>query len=413
MGQRGFTEGGGEKFVEIGCGQRRETAAKSHETATKHGSNRERARNGPVMSGKSSLGVLLREDGKMATPAYFDLHGRPLGDLRISVTDRCNFRCGYCMPRERFGQEHPFLPRAELLSFEEITRLVGLLAGPGKGAGGEPRASAGLRKVRLTGGEPLLRKDLPTLVGMLKQSSAAPLALTTNGVLLPRFANALATAGLERLTVSLDALDEAVFAKMADADFKAADVVAGIDAAVKAGFTQLKVNCVVRRGTNEGEILPLARYFRGTGHVLRFIEYMDVGSTNGWRTDHVVSAAEIVALIDRELPLEAVQRRLPSDVASRYRYRDGGGEIGVIASVTQPFCGDCSRLRLSADGQLYTCLFAPLGTDLRAAIRGGATDEELLSLVARVWQGRSDRYSEERGRLITLKRKPEMSYLGG
>jgi len=238
-------------------------------------------------------------------------------------------------------------------------------------------------------------------------------ALTTNGVLLPQFAEALAQAGLARLTVSLDALDPQVFAAVTDADYGADDVLAGIDSAVEAGFTRLKINCVVRRGLNESEILPLARRFHGSGHVLRFIEYMDVGSTNGWRTEQVMSAAEIVALIDRELPLEAIDRALPNDVASRYRYRDGGGEIGVIASMTQPFCGDCSRLRLSADGQLYTCLFATTGTDLRGPLRADASDTQLAALVRRLWENRADRYSEQRQQLVMPKRKLEMSYLGG
>jgi cyclic pyranopterin phosphate synthase len=334
--------------------------------------------------------------------ALLDTLGRPLGDLRLSVTDRCNFRCRYCMPRERFGKEHVFLPRAELLTFEELTRIVNCLGGV-------------LRKVRLTGGEPLLRKNLVELVGMLTQTTnrSVGIALTTNGVLLPQFAAPLAQAGLTRLTVSLDALDAQVFAAVTDADYTASDVLAGIQSATAAGFKQLKVNCVVRRGLNESEILPLARHFHGSGHVLRFIEYMDVGSTNGWRSDQVVSAAEIIELIDRELPLEPVARALPTDVASRYRYRDGGGEIGVIASVTQPFCGDCSRLRLSADGQLYTCLFATTGTDLRGPLRSGATDAELTDIVRRLWQNRADRYSEQRERLVMPKRKLEMSYLGG
>ncbi len=336
----------------------------------------------------------------MNTPSRIDALGRPLGDVRVSVTDRCNFRCRYCMPRERFGKDHVFLPRTELLTFEEVTRVVGILGGS-------------LRKVRLTGGEPLLRKDLAELVGMLSRQVGLPVALTTNGVLLPQFAEPLAKAGLARLTVSLDALDPDVFRAVTDADYGAADVLTGIDSAVAAGFQQLKINCVVRRGLNETEILPLARRFHGTGHVLRFIEYMDVGSTNGWRADQVLSAAEIVELIDRELPLEAVDRALPTDVASRYRYRDGGGEIGVIASMTQPFCGDCSRLRLSADGQLYTCLFATTGTDLRGPLRSGASDAQLSAIVHELWSNRADRYSEQRQQLIMPKRKLEMSYLGG
>ena len=330
-----------------------------------------------------------------------DRLGRPLSDLRVSVTDRCNFRCRYCMPRERFGAEHAFLPRAELLSFEEITRLVGIL-------GGE------LRKVRLTGGEPLLRKDLPELVRMLRQATSATVALTTNGVLLPKLAGALAEAGLQRLTVSLDALDESVFRRVTDADYGAHDVLAGLDSATAAGFAGIKINSVIRRGLNESEVLPLARKFRGSGHVLRFIEYMDVGSTNGWSERDVMSAAEIVDTIDRELPLEPIARVSASDVAMRYRYRDGSGELGVIASVTQPFCGDCSRLRLAADGQLYTCLFATTGTDVRGPLRAGKSDEELLELLRGIWGARSDRYSELRQTLIAKpKRKLEMSYLGG
>ena len=332
---------------------------------------------------------------------FLDTLGRPLGDLRVSVTDRCNFRCRYCMPRERFGKDHAFLPRAELLSFEEVARVVGLLGGT-------------LRKVRLTGGEPLLRKDLAQLVGMLTgRAGSTPVALTTNGVLLPQFAEPLAQAGLTRLTVSLDALDQEVFAAVTDADYGVADVLAGIQSAAAAGFRQIKINCVVRRGLNETEVPKLARHFHGSGHVLRFIEYMDVGSTNGWRSEQVVSAAEIVELIDRELPLEAAPRELRSDVASRYRYLDGGGEIGVIASVTQPFCGDCSRLRLSADGKLYTCLFATSGTDLRGPLRAGASDVELAQLIRELWANRADRYSEQRQQLVMPKRKLEMSYLGG
>jgi cyclic pyranopterin phosphate synthase len=337
----------------------------------------------------------------MTDPALLDTLGRPLSDLRISVTDRCNFRCRYCMPRERFGKDHAFLPRAELLTFEEIARIVRILSGT-------------LRKVRLTGGEPLLRKDLSELVAMLKQSSDLQVALTTNGVLLPRWAGALWAAGLDRLTVSLDALDDQVFGRVTDADYDVAAVLAGIDSAVRAGFESLKVNSVIRRGLNESEIVPLARHFHGSGHELRFIEYMDVGSTNGWTAADVLSADEIIELVTRELPLEPLGRERKSDVAARYRYRDGGGEIGVIASVTKPFCGDCSRLRLSADGQLFTCLFATQGTDLRGPLRAGASDAELFELVQSLWQRRSDRYSEQRQQLIAKpKRKLEMSYLGG
>ena len=338
----------------------------------------------------------------MTDNALLDTFGRPLGDLRISVTDRCNFRCRYCMPRERFAKDHTFLPRTELLTFEEIARVVGVLGGT-------------LRKVRLTGGEPLLRKDLSELVAQLKQSADVTVALTTNGVLLPRSSGALWAAGLDRLTVSLDALDDAAFRRVTDADYSVADVLAGIDSAVRAGFEHLKISSVIRRGLNETEILPLARHFHASGHELRFIEYMDVGSTNGWTPRDVVSADEIVAAIARELPLEPLGRERASDVAARYRYRDGGGEIGVIASVTKPFCGDCSRLRLSADGQLFTCLFATQGTDLRGPLRAGASDRELLELVKQVWQRRADRYSEQRPQQLIAapKRKLEMSYIGG
>jgi len=335
------------------------------------------------------------------TDSLRDRLGRPLGDLRVSVTDRCNFRCRYCMPRERFGKEHLFLPKAELLSFEELTRIVRL------------RGPLGLRKVRLTGGEPLLRKGLAELVRLLKEQTTATVALTTNGVLLPQAAELLAQAGLDRLTVSLDALAPELFRKVTDADYTASDVLAGLAHAESHGFSSIKINSVIRRGLNEGEILPLARRFRGTPHVLRFIEYMDVGSTNGWREQDVVSASEIIERIDSELPLEPVARALPGDVAARYRYRDGSGEIGVIASVTQPFCGDCSRLRLSADGQLFTCLFATIGTDLRGPLRAGATDADLTELVRAVWKARTDRYSETRNLIPAPKRKIEMSYIGG
>jgi GTP 3',8-cyclase len=375
---------------------------KSHETGPKLGSDLERSGNGPAIRGERHGYVLPRiAPLLMNLPApLLDKLGRPLGDLRVSVTDRCNFRCRYCMPRERFGADHAFLPRTELLSFEEVTRLTRILSGT-------------LRKVRLTGGEPLLRKDLAELVAMLKREAGLPIALTTNGVLLPQLADKLARAGLDRLTVSLDALDDSVFRAVTDADYGASDVLAGIDSASRAGFTRIKINCVVRRGLNEDQILPLARHFHGRGHVLRFIEYMDVGSSNGWRTDQVVSAQEIVERIDRELPLEVAPRALRSDVAARYLYRDGGGELGVIASVTQPFCGDCSRLRLSADGRLFTCLFASIGSDVRGPLRGGASDAELLELVQKIWEQRADRYSEQRAQLVMPKRKLEMSYLGG
>ena len=306
-------------------------------------------------------------------------------DLRISVTDRCNFRCTYCMPRDVYGRDYAFLPRAELLTFEEIVRMARLFV------------DLGVRKVRLTGGEPLLRRDLPTLVRMLDDvDGVEDITLTTNGSLLARQAHALASAGLDRISVSLDSLDETTFARMNDVGFPVSRVLEGIAAAEAAGLRPLKVNMVVRRGINEGDVVPMARCFRERGHILRFIEYMDVGHTNGWRLDDVVPAAEVVALIDREMPLVALPPSYPGEVADRWAYRDGRGEVGVIASVTQPFCGDCTRARLTADGQLYTCLFASSGTDLRAPLRAGASDAEMLSLIQGVWRARDDRYSDLR-----------------
>ena len=326
---------------------------------------------------------------------------RPLRDLRISVTDRCNFRCVYCMPKEVFGRDYPFLPRAELLTFEEIERLARVFA------------AHGVQKVRLTGGEPLLRRDLEVLVGMLARIPGLDLTLTTNGALLPRKAQALADAGLGRITVSLDSLDDATFRRMNDVDFPVDRVLAGIEAAQAAGLDPVKVNVVVKRGLNEDDVLPLVRAFRGTGVILRFIEFMDVGATNGWRLEDVVPAAEIVAAIDAEFPLEPLEPSYRGEVARRYRYRDGGGQIGVIASVTQPFCGDCTRARISAEGTLYTCLFAARGHDLRALLRGGASDEELDAAVAAIWRGRSDRYSELRTAETSGLPRVEMSYIGG
>jgi cyclic pyranopterin phosphate synthase len=330
-----------------------------------------------------------------------DTLGRPVRDLRISVTDRCNFRCVYCMPKEVFGRDYPFLPRAELLTFEEIERLTRVFAG------------VGVEKIRLTGGEPLLRRDLEILVGLLARIDGLDLTLTTNGALLARKAQALKDAGLNRITVSLDSLDDDVFRAMNDVDFPVTRVLEGIDAALAAGLAPVKVNVVVKRGLNEDSVLPMARYFRGTGVVLRFIEYMDVGHSNGWRLDDVVPAAEIVAGIDAELPLEPVEPAYRGEVANRWRYRDGSGEIGVIASVTQPFCADCTRARLSADGQVYTCLFAVKGHDLRALVRGGASDEELSAAIAGIWRARTDRYSELRSAATADLEKVEMSYIGG
>jgi cyclic pyranopterin phosphate synthase len=330
-----------------------------------------------------------------------DAHGRPLHDLRISVTDRCNFRCVYCMPKEVFGRDYAFLPRGELLSFEEIERLARAFA------------AHGVEKIRLTGGEPLVRRDLERLVAMLARIEGLDLTLTTNGALLAHQAQTLADAGLKRITVSLDSLDDEVFRRMNDVDFPVERVLAGIESAAAAGLAPVKVNMVVRRGLNEDSVLPMARYFRGSGHILRFVEYMDVGHTNGWRLDDVVPAAELVAAIDAELPLEPVEPAYRGEVARRWRYRDGGGEIGLIASVTQPFCGDCTRARLSADGKLYTCLFAVRGHDLRALVRGGASDAELSEAVGAIWRVRGDRYSELRTAATADLPKVEMSYIGG
>ena len=333
--------------------------------------------------------------------ALTDRLGRPLHDLRISVTDRCNFRCVYCMPKEVYGRDYQFLPRRELLTFEEIERLARAFV------------RQGVRKVRITGGEPLVRRDLERLVGMLAGIDTLDLTLTTNGSRLAGKARALKEAGLGRVTVSLDSLDDAVFRAMNDVDFPVDRVLEGIEAASAAGLDPVKVNVVVKRGVNDDGIVEMARFFRGTGHVLRFIEYMDVGHTNGWRMDDVVPGGEIVERIDAEFPLEPVAPGYRGEVANRWRYRDGAGEIGVIASVTQPFCGDCTRARLSAEGQLYTCLFAVRGHDLRALVRGGASNEELEAAIAGLWGRRTDRYSELRSRATPDLPKVEMSYIGG
>ncbi len=337
--------------------------------------------------------------------AVLDALGRPLRDLRISVTDRCNFRCTYCMPRELFGADHAFLPHGALLTFEEITRVARIAL------------ANGVRKIRLTGGEPLLRKQIETLVGMLAglrtpQGEPPELTLTTNGTLLARKARALADAGLKRVTVSLDALDDALFERMSDSGVPVATILDGIEAAAAAGLSPMKVNMVVRRGMNDGQILPMARHFRNTGHTLRFIEYMDVGNTNGWRMDEVVTGAEIVRILGSEFPLRPLQARYRGEVAARWAYADGAGEIGLITSVSQPFCGDCTRLRLSPEGRLFTCLFAEQGHDLRALLRGGADDAALGQRLSGVWQARGDRYSELRGE-AHRDHKIEMSYIGG
>ena len=325
---------------------------------------------------------------------------RPLRDLRISVTDRCNFRCVYCMPKEVFGRDHRFMDRSELLTFEEIERVARAFVGHG------------VEKIRITGGEPLLRRDLEQLVERLARLGDLDLTLTTNGALLAQKAQALKDAGLTRLTVSLDSLDDAVFRAMNDVDFPVRKVLAGIEAAAAVGLP-VKVNTVVKRGLNDDSIRELARFFKGSAHILRFIEYMDVGHTNGWRMDDVVPAAEIVQTIDAEWPLEPIDPTYPGEVAQRWRYRDGSGEIGVIASVTQPFCGECTRARLSAEGRLYTCLFAVRGHDLRALVRSGASDEELAETIDRVWARRTDRYSEIRSEQTAELPKIEMSYIGG
>jgi cyclic pyranopterin phosphate synthase len=330
-----------------------------------------------------------------------DTFKRPLRDLRISVTDRCNFRCVYCMPKEVFGKDFQFLPRGEILSFEEIERLVRVFVG------------LGVQKVRLTGGEPLVRRNIERLVEMLAKVSDLDLTLTTNGSLLASKARALRDAGLKRVTVSLDSLDDEVFKSMNDVDFPVSKVLEGMDAAEAAGLAPLKVNMVVKRGLNENSVLPMARHFRGTGRILRFIEYMDVGSSNGWRLNDVVSAREIVALIDRELPLEPVGKNYSGEVAERWRYRDGSGEIGVIASVTQAFCADCTRARLSADGSLYTCLFATQGHDLRPLVRSDTSDAQIADTIAAIWTARDDRYSELRSAETAGLKKIEMSFIGG
>jgi cyclic pyranopterin phosphate synthase len=333
-----------------------------------------------------------------------DTLDRPLHDLRISVTDRCNFRCVYCMPKEVFGRDHAFLPRAEILDFEEIERVVRVMTG------------LGVAKVRLTGGEPLVRRNLERLVAMLAPiPGVADLTLTTNASLLAGKARLLADAGLQRVTVSLDALDDATFMRMNDVGFPVGRVLDGIAAADEAGLGPIKINSVVRRRMNEHAVLELADRFRWTDTTVRFIEYMDVGHSNGWRMDDVVPAAEIVAEIDARWPLEPMGSAYRGEVARRYRYRDGAGEIGVIASVTEPFCGDCTRLRLSADGQLFTCLFATRGHDLRGLLRAGASDADLAEFLGALWRVRDDRYSEERT-AATAPSEPsrvEMSYIGG
>jgi GTP 3',8-cyclase len=334
--------------------------------------------------------------------SVLDTLSRPLRDLRISVTDRCNFRCTYCMPKEVFGRDFHFLPYGELLTFEEIARFASVVV------------TLGVEKIRLTGGEPLLRRDIEKLVNMLAQvPGVKDLTLTTNGSLLSGKAAALASAGLHRVSVSLDSLDDAVFRSMNDVDFPVRRVLDGIDAAQRAGLGPIKINVVVKRGVNEHTLVDIARHFQHTSCIVRFIEYMDVGNTNGWRLDDVVPAAEILDLVNQQLPLEPLGPNYTGEVAKRYRYRDGSGEIGIIASVTQPFCGDCTRARLSSDGELYLCLFASTGFDIRAMLRGGKSDAEIAEALAVIWRRRSDRYSEIRTQQTHAVPKVEMSRIGG
>ena len=348
-----------------------------------------------------------------ATGLLADALGRPLRDLRISVTDRCNFRCSYCMPKEVFDRDYVFLPQSSLLSFEEITRLARIFV------------AHGVQKIRLTGGEPLLRRGLEALVAQLAElrtpdGTALDLTLTTNGSVLAKKAAALKAAGLRRVTVSLDGLDDAVFRRMNDVDFPVADVLAGIEAAHRAGLGPIKVNMVVKRGTNEQEIVPMARYFRehfGASIVLRFIEYMDVGASNGWRMDEVLPSAAVLERLQAHWPLEPLDPTVTGETAERWRYADGGGEIGLISSVTQAFCRDCNRARLSTEGKLFLCLFATGGQDLRTLLRNGASDADITSALASVWAGRDDRYSELRAALPAApgdgERRVEMHYIGG
>lgn len=342
----------------------------------------------------------------MAGTGVRDQLQRPLRDLRISVTDRCNFRCTYCMPREVFGSDHAFLPQPELLSFEEITRTASIAV------------KMGIEKIRLTGGEPLLRKNIETLIAMLSQlrtPEGAPveLAMTTNATLLAQKAQALKDAGLQRVTVSLDALDSARFTQLSDSNVAVERVLAGIEKAAEVGLAPVKVNMVVRKGINDDQIIPMAQYFKGRGHALRFIEYMDVGNTNGWNLTEVVTGAQIVDQLATEFELAPVAAGYYGEVAHRYRYVDGSGEIGIITSVSNPFCGDCTRMRLSPEGQLFLCLFASRGYDIRHLLRGGVTDDELAAHMMEIWRGRGDRYSELRGLGTAPKNKVEMSYIGG
>jgi len=335
-----------------------------------------------------------------------DTRGRLLRDLRISVTDRCNFRCTYCMPKAVFGKDYSFLPKSALLSFEEITRVTRLFV------------AHGVEKIRLTGGEPLLRKNLEVLIEMLTplkthDGKSLDIALTTNGSVLAKKAQALKAAGLKRVTVSLDSLNEAIFRAMNDVDFPVADVLNGIDAAHDAGFASIKINMVVKKGVNDQDVVAMARRFKGSGHIVRFIEFMDVGSTNGWRMNDVVPSAEIVRMINAEMPIIKAKPNYTGEVANRWAYADGSGEIGVISSVTQAFCSTCTRARISTDGKLYTCLFAQSGHDLRTLMRAGKSDMEIAAAIGLIWNQRTDNYSEIRTEETARKKKVEMSYIGG
>ncbi|HEX5129553.1 MAG TPA: GTP 3',8-cyclase MoaA [Usitatibacter sp.] len=355
----------------------------------------------PLARAPSSLAIPVDRTARAPGPLADSL-ARPLRDLRISVTDRCNFRCTYCMPRDVFGDDYEFLPQPEVLTFEEIVRLAGVFHG------------LGVEKVRLTGGEPLLRKGIDRLVAMLREAlPEIDLTLTTNGSALKAQARALKAAGLDRITVSLDSLDDATFRRMNDADFPVARVLEGIDAAAAAGLSPIKVNMVVKRGVNDHQVADMAARFRGTGHIVRFIEFMDVGSTNGWRMDDVIPSAEVVRRVAERFPVEPAVANYVGEVAERWRYRDGAGEIGVISSVTEAFCSTCTRARLSTDGRLYTCLFAQDGYDLRALLRGGRDDAAIVDAVRAIWHRREDRYSQIRTEATAKARKVEMSFIGG
>ena len=355
----------------------------------------------PLARVASSLAIPVDRTADSTGPLA-DILARPLRDLRISVTDRCNFRCTYCMPRDVFGDDYEFLPHGEVLTFEEIVRLARVFHG------------LGVQKVRLTGGEPLLRKGIDRLVALLREAlPEIDLTLTTNGSALKAQARALKAAGLDRITVSLDSLDDATFRRMNDADFPVARVLEGIDAAGAAGLVPIKVNMVVKRGVNDHQVADMAAHFRGTGHIVRFIEFMDVGSTNGWRMDDVIPSAEVVRRVAERFPVEPAVANYVGEVAERWRYLDGGGEIGVISSVTEAFCSTCTRARLSTDGRLYTCLFAQDGYDLKALVRGGREDAAIAQALRAIWHRREDRYSQIRTDETAKARKVEMSFIGG